>query len=441
MSRSSVAVVGIALVSSACASAPFPTAPDRPLFRLETTGVADGAAPDPRPGGLSAPATTASPAVTAPAADKRIAYTTSIRLVRPDGTTLTAPRLTAFAGQHANIVLVRQTAFIQDFDVEAQDDAYIVDPVIGMLNEGTVLDLVVVPAIGRAGEAAVGLRLRSVAARKPIPTRTFEIAGAPGSEPVTIQTPRIEEVEVSGAQRLALGRETEWARVPDPAGGEDLRVLGRVDVADVAALDAQQDVHAETPDLSPFVDGRVQRAPTAPTPAEEVALRRLATAAAAAASSGTLRVTAVRVPAGAHDADAATAAPLGTLSVRTVAGEGARVADTLREAYLADWNARDWNSRSDVGPWDPMVDAAVSGLEAVVGPGATLRLRWASVARFDSFVSPQQEGPALAIDIPWKAAATRDVPLAPGRSVHPMFRLPDGGTAAVVVEFTPDQPR
>ena len=54
---------------------------------------------------------------------------------------ITAPRLTTYDGQRANISVVKQMSYIQDFDVEVMQDQWIADPVIGIVQEGVVLDI------------------------------------------------------------------------------------------------------------------------------------------------------------------------------------------------------------------------------------------------------------------------------------------------------------
>lgn len=54
---------------------------------------------------------------------------------------MTAPRLTTFNTQRSNITVVNQISYIRDFDVEVAQSAYIADPVIGIVQDGVVLDV------------------------------------------------------------------------------------------------------------------------------------------------------------------------------------------------------------------------------------------------------------------------------------------------------------
>ena len=48
--------------------------------------------------------------------------------------------MTVFNTQRANITLIDQVSFIQDFDVEVAQTAFIADPVIGVIQDGLTLN-------------------------------------------------------------------------------------------------------------------------------------------------------------------------------------------------------------------------------------------------------------------------------------------------------------
>ena len=52
--------------------------------------------------------------------------------------TLTAPVITVYNTQRANLTVVNQLSYIQDFDVEVAQTSFIADPVVGVLQEGVV---------------------------------------------------------------------------------------------------------------------------------------------------------------------------------------------------------------------------------------------------------------------------------------------------------------
>ncbi|NUN47479.1 MAG: hypothetical protein HUU15_01450 [Candidatus Brocadiae bacterium] len=66
-----------------------------------------------------------------------------IRAVRKTqkASVVTAPRVTAFNGQRAHILVAQQQAYIQDYDVEIAQNARAYDPVIGIVQDGLVLDV------------------------------------------------------------------------------------------------------------------------------------------------------------------------------------------------------------------------------------------------------------------------------------------------------------
>lgn len=66
-----------------------------------------------------------------------------IRAVRKSqkASVVTAPRVTAFNGQRAHILIAQQQAYIQDYDVEIAQNSRAYDPVMGIVQDGLVLDV------------------------------------------------------------------------------------------------------------------------------------------------------------------------------------------------------------------------------------------------------------------------------------------------------------
>ncbi len=54
---------------------------------------------------------------------------------------LTAPRLTVFNTQRANVTVVNQIAYVQDYNVEIATKATIADPIVGTIQDGVILDV------------------------------------------------------------------------------------------------------------------------------------------------------------------------------------------------------------------------------------------------------------------------------------------------------------
>jgi len=108
---------------------------------------------------------------------------------------LTAPSLTVYNTQRANLTVVNQISFVQDFDVEVAQTAFIADPVIGVIQDGLTLD--VRPTVSN-DRRYVTLELRPTVANLVTPIATFQtllgasIGAFSAQSPVTIQLPEID---------------------------------------------------------------------------------------------------------------------------------------------------------------------------------------------------------------------------------------------------------
>ncbi len=116
-------------------------------------------------------------------------------------TQLTAPRITAYNTQQASIHVVNQVAYVQDFEVEVAQTAFIADPVVGIIQDGLVLD--VRPTITN-DQKYVNLELKPTVAtlKRPIPTFTTNLGGL--TQAVTLQIPE-----------LSISRAATTVTVPD----------------------------------------------------------------------------------------------------------------------------------------------------------------------------------------------------------------------------------
>jgi type II secretory pathway component GspD/PulD (secretin) len=143
-----------------------------------------------------------------------------------EGRVLQAPSVTVFNTQRANITLINQLTFIQDFDVEVAQTAFIADPIIGVIQDGLVLD--VQPTVSH-DRKYITLQLKPTIANlvRPIPTFTTSLGAF--TTPVTIQIPELQ------VQRAAT-----TVRVPD---GGTLLLGGLKNIS-------QQDLKSETPWIS-----------------------------------------------------------------------------------------------------------------------------------------------------------------------------------------------
>ena len=143
-----------------------------------------------------------------------------------EGRVLQAPMVTVYNTQRANITLITQLSFIQDFDVEVAQTAFIADPIVGVIQDGLVLD--VQPTVSH-DRKYITLQLKPTIATltRPIPTFTTSLGAF--TSPVTLQLPELK------VQRAAT-----TVRVPD--GGTIL--LGGLKNINMA------DLKSETPWLS-----------------------------------------------------------------------------------------------------------------------------------------------------------------------------------------------
>jgi len=139
---------------------------------------------------------------------------------------LQAPNLTVYNTQRANITLINQLAFIQDFDVEVAQTAFIADPIVSIIQDGLALDVRPVVSNDRR---YVTLQLQPTIAtlKRPIPTFTTSLGAF--TTPVTLQLPE-----------LTLQKAQTTVRVPN---GGTLLIGGLKNISLV-------DLKSETPWLS-----------------------------------------------------------------------------------------------------------------------------------------------------------------------------------------------
>jgi len=127
---------------------------------------------------------------------------------------MTAPAVTVFNTQRANLSSVTQISYIQDFDVEVAQTSFIADPVIGVLQEGIVLD--VRPTVSNDRQF-ITLDLRPTITEVVTPISTFTtLLGAavnipgtlifqPSLNPVTFQLPEVSIRQAESTVRIPDG--------------------------------------------------------------------------------------------------------------------------------------------------------------------------------------------------------------------------------------------
>ncbi len=115
--------------------------------------------------------------------------------------TLTAPQVTVYNTQRANLTVVNQLSYIQDFDVEVAQTSFIADPIVGIVQDGLTLD--VRPTVSN-DRKWITLELQPTVADLIEPIPTFATTLASSFSPVIIQLPEL---------RLQQARLT--VRIPD----------------------------------------------------------------------------------------------------------------------------------------------------------------------------------------------------------------------------------
>jgi type II secretory pathway component GspD/PulD (secretin) len=104
------------------------------------------------------------------------------------GRLLTAPTITVYNTQRANLTVVNQLSYIQDFDVEVAQTSFIADPIVGIIQDGLTLD--VRPTVSN-DRKYITLELQPTVARLLEPIPTFSTSLASTAAPVIIQLPEL----------------------------------------------------------------------------------------------------------------------------------------------------------------------------------------------------------------------------------------------------------
>lgn len=117
------------------------------------------------------------------------------------GRTLNAPTITVYNTQRANLTVVNQLSYIQDFDVEVAQTSFIADPIIGIIQDGLTLD--VRPTVSN-DRHYITLELQPTVAKLTEPIPTFATTLGSSFTPVIIQLPE-----------LSLQRARTTVRLPD----------------------------------------------------------------------------------------------------------------------------------------------------------------------------------------------------------------------------------
>ena len=158
---------------------------------------------------------------------------------------LSAPRLTTYDGQHANVSVLNQTSYVKDFEIErSEDGAVILDPVIGTLQDGLIFEAT--PTI-TADRTRIGFETKTTWAvlTRPIPEFTTTIEG----QEVTIQIPELRVSRVRKEFDLQAGAYVLIGGFDEDPDGRRTCVLLHASVTDLDAEEAK--LLGEGVDLTP----------------------------------------------------------------------------------------------------------------------------------------------------------------------------------------------
>lgn len=106
-----------------------------------------------------------------------------------NATEITSPILTVYNTERAYVTVTNQISFIQDFDVDVANSAFIANPNIGIIQEGVVLDVRPTVSYDRK---YITLEIQATVANLLRPIRTFTTSLAGFATPVTFQLPELE---------------------------------------------------------------------------------------------------------------------------------------------------------------------------------------------------------------------------------------------------------
>lgn len=149
-------------------------------------------------------------------------------------TPVTAPRLTTLAGQRADISVLRQISYVQDYEVESVSN--VANPVIGIVQEGIVLELRAKPA---AEQILMDTKLTLSDVVKPIAEfKTRLAAGLVEFAEVTIQMPELKVQRWERRVSVTPGVPVLLASMDAPDQGPGRRLLVFLEAAVLAGVPA-----------------------------------------------------------------------------------------------------------------------------------------------------------------------------------------------------------
>ncbi|MBI4879621.1 MAG: hypothetical protein HY812_08190 [Planctomycetes bacterium] len=131
-------------------------------------------------------------------------YNAVVRAVEKslNATEITAPILTVYNTERAYVTVTEQISFVQDFDVDVANSAFIANPNIGIIQEGVVLDVRPTVSYDRK---YITLEIQATVANLIRPIREYTTSLAGFSIPVTFMLPELEVQTANTTVRVPDG--------------------------------------------------------------------------------------------------------------------------------------------------------------------------------------------------------------------------------------------
>ena len=314
--------------------------------------------------------------------------------------------------------------------------AFVADPVIGVLQEGAVVELTALRA-GDGGPTTLAWELRTARLQRPI--EAFPARDLHGNT-MTIQLPTLHRADAAGVRPVEDGVWSLLARLPD-AEGKPFSVLARVkpirraeEAVESGWFELNEPVRWSSsdppPDEGDSLPARAARGEIEDAAAGLLEVRGVVLSTELAAGS------VVEAAAAAVALDRAVPLDPADLGVSTGLVRGARATCLLQETYVRDYDIESVGIMGQDSTADPEVGEQVSGLVAEVDEGGALRLSWTSTPEWNRFqFSPAPNLGMLAVDVP--TSAVREARVVPGEGTRlvVLARLEDGRSAGVLVRF------
>ena len=122
--------------------------------------------------------------------------------------TLTAPVITVYNTQRANLTVVNQLSYIQDFDVEVAQTSFIADPIVDVVKSGFHMKI----SGGLVAKGVLGVSLDFARSQLETPIKTKKLKALGIGAPMTRQLPKLNEVRLKARAEIQPGQAAIYVR-------------------------------------------------------------------------------------------------------------------------------------------------------------------------------------------------------------------------------------